>query len=57
VGICPPPAPSLSVDGGVTWTPLNGIEEGQWVAYLKGDTFCRWTLRRERGVLFARKAR
>jgi hypothetical protein len=57
VGMTPPPAASISLDGGVTWTPLKGADETTWVSALKGDTYTRWHIRREGGKLLARKAK
>jgi hypothetical protein len=56
-GITPPPAASVSFDGGTTWSPLKGTDESQWVGALKADEHCKWHIRREAGKLLARKAK
>jgi hypothetical protein len=57
VGVCPPPAASVSMDGGVTWTPFKGTDEATWVTDLKADTYAKWHIRREAGRLLARRAK
>jgi hypothetical protein len=56
-GITPPPAPSVSLDGGTTWTPFKGVREPDWVTSLKADSQVKWHIRREAGKLLARKAK
>jgi hypothetical protein len=57
VGITPPPAPSVSLDGGITWTPLKGVSESEWVTALKADEHYKWHIRREGARLLARKSK
>jgi hypothetical protein len=57
VGIYPSPAPSVSFDGGTTWSPLKGTDESAWISALKADECARWHIRRENGKLLARRAK
>jgi hypothetical protein len=57
VGLVPPPAPSISLDGGTTWSPLKGTDEPSWVSALKADEHYKWHIRREAGRLLARKSK
>jgi hypothetical protein len=56
-GFVPPPEASISMDGGLTWSPLKGTDEAEWVTALKGDSYCKWHIRREGARLLARKAK
>jgi hypothetical protein len=56
-GIYPPPVASVSLDEGLTWSPLKGADEASWVSALRADTCTRWHVRREAGKLLARRAK
>jgi len=53
-GFYPPPAASISKDGGCTWSPLSSVDEKQWIGLLKNDLNRKWWIRRELKGLVAR---